>query len=120
VTFNSDSGNNYGSKAVINGVVTVASSAVGYIDLSGSAGTFTEPVQTTMEINNETAAFRKYGRWDFTALNVTGSTAPDEIVDGAFVWNNTAAQISTITLTASANNILAGSRMTVYGKRTMA
>lgn len=116
ITFNSDTGNNYGYSKIVNGADAADSNAQANIDpLVG--GNDAQPCYIVMDIDNHTTGFRKIARISVCQLSSTGANAPDRTCEIMAVWNNTSEQITTITIAMSANQFGAGTRMTVYGKK---
>lgn len=112
LTFNSDTGTNYTSRTSLNGGADATATGAANIDL-GSAGT-AENANYVIYITN-LAAYEKLGIAHLLRTATSGSgTAPDRR-EMVLKWANTAAQITTVTLTQTSGNLLAGCRMTVYG-----
>lgn len=114
IRFNADTGNNYGWKLSENIGATATGSATDRIKLI-SAGTYTTPMYFVIDVTNDSTGVGKMATWQGVADNGT-TTAPD-IFSGGGKWNNTSAQITSITIGASANNISANSRIVTYGKK---
>ena len=110
--FNNDGATNYTSFNWANYVVFNSSDGNGYIN--GSSFSTTSPSYTVFEIGNQTA--------DIKVGTLTGSFGAagkiPGISTGSFVWNNTSAQITSVSLIAgSGGGFLTNSRITVFGKR---
>lgn len=117
VRFNADSGAKYGYNFYpLGGTARGADGGTG-IQLPGDAGTQTAPCYCVMHIDNHAAGLRKMYSWEYAELSSTAANKPAISGIGQGVFNDTAAQITTVALIASANNFLAGSRITVYGKK---
>lgn len=111
--FNSDSGANYNSRTTENGAnsMTQTSSANG-IKLRGSAGT--NPATGTIFVRNTTAT-PKAVHGNMIINGETAGTAPD-IDTMAGMWDNTAAQITSAQLFASAGTMAIGTEMQIWGR----
>ena len=114
ITFNSDTGANYEYTQSTNGGVAAGA--------SGGTGMLLDSAETQVdyfiEINViNRSATRKVMNWRLTRGELTASTPT--IIEGGGVWRNTAAQITTITLSAGGTTTMgAGSYVTVYGGST--
>ncbi len=112
LTFNSDTGTNYTSRTSLNGGADATVTGAANIDL-GSAGTAENANYVIYIIN--LAAQEKLGIAHLLRTATAGSGTAPERREMVLKWANTAAQITTITLTQTSGNLLAGCRMTVYG-----
>lgn len=111
--FNSDSGANYGYKQDINGSGNAAATAQASILLGSSAST-TDAVYAVFDIVNITAN-PKIGT--STSMAYSSGTTPTHTCVQANVWNDTAAQISSITVftAGGVNTMNSGTSIFVYG-----
>lgn len=112
MTFNNDSGSNYGYRTETAGVSAVG--GVGFIKINDySAGTYDRSV-IRMKITNR-SAIQKIVTGRGTASLDGGTSSPGYIeIDG--VWNNTAARISSIQLSiTNSSTFQSGSRIIVRG-----
>jgi hypothetical protein len=107
VNFNSDTGTNYAYKVNYGAVSSTAQSALKPRGTSGTATAHT----IRLEIINLATAPKLVTA--FNALANTSANAADDMIG---TWNNTTDQITSIQLASnSANNLLSGSSMTIYG-----
>jgi hypothetical protein len=120
LTFNGDTGNNYGTHITSNinggGVSEAGADAQANIDLTLRNEVGVLPVISVIEIIHNVTAFRKPGFIRSMELSGTATNGPLTTMHGSLVYSNTSAPITTVSIAASANNILAGSRMTIWGK----
>lgn len=118
VTFNADTGANYDQQDVNRndttqgGNASVARNNVSAIvhGAGGSAG-YPSTVRMTIPCYDQTTFF-KVG--ELTSGANDGSAANNWYVGRVFTWRNTAA-VTRITVAAASGNLVAGSRLTVYG-----
>lgn len=118
LTFNTDTGSNYGYQEM-KGVSTTASAT------RATAQSYWGIGQTSTDdyhCFSSTTIYAKSGTirtgvcqyaYDITGTTVTG------IVQRGFVWNNSADNITQMVITATADNINAGSRFILLKKRTL-
>ena len=116
ITFNSDTGTNYGATTMADGGARVNVSAAANIALAGD-NSVTNAFYMVMDIDNDITSVRKFAHWNIMSASDTGSSTPDNVWEGYGVWNNTSAQITTITFDLTANNYLSGTRVTVFGSQ---
>ena len=116
VTFNGDTGSNYGYQYMGDAIDEADQNAVAFIQPNGASGADLNPLYSELNIINQRTGFRKGGTILTASLSTTATNAPGNVGHGGFVWNNTSAQITQVTVTASANQFGANSRVTVYGK----
>lgn len=111
MTFNGDTGNNYAQRVQKNGAADATSTSRANLDImTGSAGN-----KAILSLwFSQHAANVKAIFWEVIDAN-SKTTAPD-VWYGAGLWDNTAAAISTITLT-SGSNFATGAIMTVYASK---
>lgn len=116
VTFNSDTGSNYSTRRSVNGAADATDTSSAKIDFLGA--TESKHYQLIMDITN-LSANRKFVRWSYVSdNNDTGVTSAPYRAEGAGMWGNTSAQITTVTVTSGGgSNFGTGSRVTVYGKK---
>lgn len=106
--FNGDTGNNYTYRFSANGAADTIGTSQSRI-LMEVSGSHTEAASFICHVSNRSASV-KLPTWQIA--NGSGVSR----AEGAANWNNTSAQITTITLLANGgNNILSGSRLTIYG-----
>lgn len=117
VTFNSDGGGNYGQRYSVDFAASAAVNAQAQVNLNEGIAAGVLPCYCILNIQNDATGFRKFGTLEYFIVSATGTTAPETHKRAVFVWNNTTAQITTVKVAASANNLLAGTRLTVYGKK---
>lgn len=117
IQFNGDSGSNYGYRVISNVTLNAAKNAQSSFEPVDNGGTGNNPFFMEIIADNNATGLRKFGTHTVVEVNGTGSTAPSTQYRGVWVWNNTSAQITTVTLTRSAGLYLTGTRITVYGKK---
>lgn len=115
LTFNSDTGTNYGWRSRKNGTAWATGADDTGINLMEAAflSTLTDyegRIQNNAAGTMKTLHSRGIGTYGNDA------TAPEDL-DCVAVWNNTAAQITALTFTHSASTFASGTRLTVYGKK---
>ena len=109
--FNSDSGANYAYQHSLNFSATpVTASAATSVNF----GTDTSITARSLQIRVANKATIAKTAFYITGCN-NGSAAAPSFISGIASWNNTADLISSVTVLLSTNNILSGSRLTVYG-----
>jgi hypothetical protein len=107
--FNSDNGSNYGSKSFYNSGLTSAAATYYRIDQTSSAGSYLANVDiyNVLANNKPITSISAYG-------TDNSGTAINNYAGGG--WNNTSAQITTITLLrVNGGNLPTGTEVTVYG-----
>ena len=111
VTFNGDYGSNYGYyQTETAGPVQSHASAFIYVTQNST----TSPGRMTFDISNPASA-RKNMTFNGSYGSNSGTNAPI-LVNGAAVWNNTAAQITTVNFNCAGGcSFGAGTQMRVYG-----
>ena len=111
MTFNTDTGANYSQQGPHNGVnIAVVSQTAINID-NGVAASGSATMSEIEMINTSTQ--EKIGICNGSTINTAGAgTAPGQLTD-AIAWHNTAAQISTITITNNGTGDFAGSSQVI-------
>lgn len=111
IQFNGDTGNNYCSRRSDNGgagSATDNSASIAPVP-SGTSGHM-----ITMNVFN-LAAYPK--ALNFLAYTFDAGTSSGTICEGGGHWNNTANQITSVRAIASTGDLLAGTRMIIYGSK---
>lgn len=111
IQFNGDTGNNYCSRRSDNGGTSGASDTTSSI-LPVPSGTSGHMI--TMNVFN-LAAYPK--ALNFLAYTFDAGTSSGTICEGGGHWNNTSNQITSVRAIASTGNLLAGTRMIIYGSK---
>lgn len=117
VTFNSDGGSVYGLRSYPDNATPATVSAGSSIDISGLSNTTQRAMYLDMIIQNHATDVVKCGHYHWLKLDSTPANAPIIMTHGVFSYDNTSTQITTIKFELTANNLNAGTRMTVYGKK---
>ena len=112
-TVNGDTAANYGYVRYIDDATRTSVSATSGINPFSDETSVANQYYTIHVINR--TAEKKLFTITGTGADTTGTNAPSHISASA-VWNNTAAQISSMTVTTSAS-FLTGSRLTIYGSK---
>lgn len=112
LTFNGDTGANYASSISTAGAADVTAVSQSNLAITGSAS---YPMYFTLHINNATAQ-EKIGFLVRGNQNTAGAATAPTHQEGIIKWANTAAQISTVTLTNGGTGDYAiGSEMVILG-----
>lgn len=115
IRFNGASGALYSSVISLNGGASAARDAADGIEPSSAGGTYDYPMVIVLEIIANVATVRKAGFMRTAELGNAGTLSPNAIVEGAFTWNNTTDQITSVSIVSGAGNISSGSRIIVFG-----
>lgn len=113
INFNSDTGNNYGYRDFATFSTSNAVSDWSYMPLTMS--TTSTSIMIVIDIFNKSDVRKPV----IVSSTICGanSAAPNSY-DVKGVWNNTSAQITSVTISTSAQNMGAGTRMLVYGSKS--
>lgn len=112
--FNSDTGNNYATRGASNDGATATITSTSSIVAPWTGSNSGSSQIHVIEISNYSGAIKAV-RGHSTATDGTASTAP-QTSDYSGIWNNTSAQITTITIFGSGStNFTTGDRIIVYG-----
>lgn len=114
--FNGDSGSNYGATYSLDyGVPTKNGGGTSAMTIEASPTSTTSPTYATINVKN-VSSVRKNVIWNTTASDAT-THAPVTTL-GSGIWNNTSAAVTSVLIFGSGGqNLNAGSRVTVFGKR---
>jgi len=110
MTFNGDGGSNYGYRISTNGEADSAQNHLTYLQLdTGTTSARFLRAECMNKLNTPKNCVSQF-------LAGGGSYAPVK-TEGGGTWNNTTAQITSVSVAASAGNFVAGSRIVVRGRK---
>jgi hypothetical protein len=109
-TFNSDSAGNYAARVSVNGGAQVTATSSAGFDVGITSA---NPMMRVIDIINFSAIRKTFTAHDSESA---AKTTASQYMVGAGTWDNTAAQITTVTMIGSGgNNFLSGTVLKVYG-----
>ena len=111
VTFNSDSATNYAFKYTVDGAAAAFGSSQTRIELTNTNNTGN--FMFTMEVVNRSTYPKIYSSLGVYGASGTGNI--QQISTSGGYWNNTSTTITSVTVTSSGNNLLSGTRVSVFG-----